>query len=45
MQNENVRFEEYQITLDVRGGSSVLGRFLRLITFPFRWVIFGKASL
>jgi hypothetical protein len=36
---------EVTIEFDTQGGSSVLGRLLRLITFPLLWVLTGKAKL
>jgi len=40
-----VEYTESTITFDVRGGSSILGRLLRLLAFPFKWVLTGKAEL
>jgi hypothetical protein len=40
-----ITYKEYTITFDVSGGSSILGRLIRLITFPVKWVLFGKASI
>lgn len=37
--------KEYTIEFDTAGGSSVFGRLIRLITFPFKYVLFGKASI
>jgi hypothetical protein len=37
--------KEYVLVLDTSGGSSVIGRLLRLIAFPIRWVFTGKAEL
>lgn len=39
------QYKEYTIVFDTAGGSSVLGRLLRLLAFPFVWVLKGKASL
>jgi len=39
------QYKEYLITFDTSGASSVLGRLLRLLAFPFVWVLKGKASL
>lgn len=36
---------ELQIEFDTSAGSSVLGRLWRLLTFPVKWVLFGKATL
>jgi len=36
---------EYTIEFDVQGGSSVLGRLVRLLMFPIVWVLTGKARL
>lgn len=41
----NIEYIEHKIVFDVRGGSSILGRLLRLIVFPFKWVFTGKAEL
>ena len=40
-----IEYIEYKIVFDSQGGSSVLGRLLRLIVFPFKWVLTGKAEL
>jgi hypothetical protein len=37
--------KEYVIEFDTQGGSSVLGRLVRLLVFPFVWVLTGKAKL
>lgn len=37
--------KEYTIEFDTQGGSSVLGRFIRLLMFPIVWVLTGKAKL
>ena len=37
--------KEYTIMFDAAGGSSVLGRLLRLLRFPFVWVMTGRAEL
>jgi hypothetical protein len=37
--------KEYAIEFNTQGGSSVLGRLLRLMMFPFVWVLTGKARL
>lgn len=39
------QYKEYLITFDTSGASSVLGRLLRLLAFPFVWVLKGRASL
>ena len=39
------KYNEYTIEFDTSGASSVLGRFLRLLAFPFVWVLTGKAKL
>lgn len=36
---------EYTIEFDTQGGSSVLGRLVRLLMFPIVWVLTGKARL
>jgi len=41
----NKKRSEYTIEFDVQDGSSVLGRLIRLIIFPFAWVLTGKARL
>lgn len=41
----NVEEKELTIEFDTHGGSSVLGRFIRLMLFPFVWVLTGKAKL
>ena len=37
--------KEYTIEFDTSGGSSMFGRFIRVITFPIKYVLFGKASI
>lgn len=37
--------KEYTIDFDASGGSSVLGRLIRLLMFPIVWVLTGKAKL
>ena len=37
--------KEYTIVFDTQGGSSVLGRLVRLVLFPLVWVLTGKAKL
>ena len=37
--------KEYTIQFDTSGGSSRFGRLIRLITFPIKYVLFGKASI
>jgi len=37
--------KEYTIDFDTSGGSSVLGRLIRLLMFPIVWVMTGKAKL
>lgn len=41
----NVEEKEYTIEFDTRGGSSILGRLIRLLVFPLVWVLTGKARL
>jgi hypothetical protein len=36
---------EYTIEFNTQGGSSVLGRLVRLLAFPIIWVLTGKAWL
>ena len=36
---------EYTIEFNTQGGSSVLGRLVRLLVFPIVWVLTGKARL
>lgn len=36
---------EVTINFDSSGGSSVLGRLVRLLKFPIVWVLTGKAKL
>lgn len=36
---------EYAIEFNTQGGSSVLGRLIRLLVFPIVWVLTGKAKL
>jgi hypothetical protein len=38
-------YKEYTIEFNTQGGSSVLGRLVRLLVFPFIWVLTGKARL
>jgi hypothetical protein len=40
-----LKYTEYTIKFDTQGGSSVLGRLLRLLAFPIRWVLTGRAEL
>ena len=37
--------KEYAIEFDTSGGSSIIGRLIRLVLFPFVWVLTGKARL
>ena len=37
--------KEYTIEFDTQGGSSVIGRLVRLMMFPILWVLTGKARL
>jgi hypothetical protein len=37
--------KEYTIQFDTSGGSTMFGRLIRLIAFPFKYVLFGKASI
>jgi hypothetical protein len=37
--------KEYTIVFDTKGGSSVIGRLVRLMMFPIVWVLTGKARL
>jgi hypothetical protein len=39
------RGSAYSISLQAHGESSVLGRLLALLSFPFKWVFFGHAEL
>lgn len=41
----NVKKKEYTIEFDTQGGSSILGRFIRILLFPFVFVLTGKAKL
>ena len=41
----NYKRSEYTIEFNTQGGSSVLGRFVRLLLFPIVWVLTGKAKL
>jgi len=41
----NVKEKEYTIEFDTQGGSSILGRLIRLLIFPLVWVLIGKARL
>ena len=41
----NKKQSEYTIEFDAQGGSSVLGRLIRLLFFPIAWVLTGKARL
>lgn len=38
-------YKEYTIVFNTENGSSVFGRLVRLIKFPFKWVLTGKAEL
>jgi hypothetical protein len=38
-------YKEYILVFDTSGGSSAIGRLLRLLAFPFRWVLTGRAEL
>ena len=40
-----IETKEYTIVFDAAGQSSVLGRLLRLLWFPFAWVLTGRAEL
>jgi hypothetical protein len=37
--------KEYTIDFDTSGASSIFGRLIRLLTFPIKYVLFGKASI
>lgn len=37
--------KEYTVDFDTSGGSSVLGRLVRLFMLPIVWVLTGKAKL
>jgi len=37
--------KEYTIEFDTSGGSSVFGRLIRLVIFPIKYVLFGKATI
>lgn len=39
------REKEHTIEFDAQGASSILGRLIRLLVFPFVWVLTGKARL
>ena len=41
----NRQDKEYTIEFDTQGGSSMLGRLIRLLLFPITWVLTGKARL
>lgn len=45
MTKDEEQMREYTIEFDTQGGSSILGRLLRLMWFPFAWVFTGKAKL
>ena len=45
MSKETIKQSEYVIEFDTSGGSSVLGRLLRLLWFPIAWVLTGRAKL
>ncbi|MFY7916986.1 MAG: hypothetical protein ACOVPA_20215 [Rubrivivax sp.] len=38
-------YKEYVLVFDTSGGSSAIGRLLRLVAFPIRWVLTGRAEL
>jgi hypothetical protein len=40
-----IDIKEYTIDFDTSGGSSVLGRLVRLFMFPIVWVLTGRAKL
>lgn len=41
----NMIIKENTIEFYAGSDSSVLGRLFRLVMFPIKWVLFGKASL
>jgi hypothetical protein len=41
----NKKLSEYTIEFDAQGGSSVLGRLVRLLVFPIAWILTGRARL
>jgi hypothetical protein len=41
----NKKQSEYTIEFDTQGGSSVLGRLVRLLVFPIAWILTGRARL
>jgi hypothetical protein len=43
--DDMIKTKEYTIVFDAADGSSVLGRLLRLLRFPFVWVLTGRAEL
>ena len=45
MTKNKVQIQEYTIEFNTQGGSSILGRLMRLLWFPFVWVFTGKARL
>lgn len=45
MNVEKKKKKEYAIEFDTQGGSSIIGRLIRLLVFPFVWVLTGKARL
>jgi hypothetical protein len=44
-QEKLITYKEYTIDFDTKGGSSVLGRFFRVIVFIPLYILTGKASL
>ena len=38
-------YKEFVLVFDTSGGSSAIGRLLRLVAFPIRWVLTGRAEL
>lgn len=45
MTHDKPDYRELTIEFDTSGGSSVLGRLLRLLWFPIAWVLTGRAKL
>jgi hypothetical protein len=45
MRYHSVKQREYTIEFNAQGASSIHGRLLRLLWFPFAWVFTGKAEL
>ncbi|MBC8428508.1 hypothetical protein H8D04_01350 [bacterium] len=45
MDDKKIELIESQITFEAGETSSIIGRLIRIIIFPFMWVLFGKAKL